>query len=429
MEKEPKSVINSLGLIREQDLRSSFFSSLSQKILEPTEKTWDKAMRDLEHASVAFPSLKIMTLFDKSLCEMMYSQIRCPLNTFNDELNSILQLNATEKVNDTLELFYTRQSSLIPIIYRIILGICSPRELRNQNFENFMGSSIIIFDYNNLFDKEEFEKGYLSPFFYSAMASYFTENQKILSEIYLEYRSFVLSKIWIISYYEYIELLLKLKDLPNMMTKISEVALVIVDSLNQIINQSINFNHEEEVLMEEKTNRKINISFKKKRKSVGNDNTTLSNYDYISLILKSMDIFQKEFNFNLIYTLIDFDRVESLPFLESKKGDEKIFDFKKTFDLSFPCPKNINNKISFLFQIKKWENTNKILCVEGHHQYVINNTNFFSYIYQDRESKDYICRAFFKNLNEDSINLLGTQKIKRVDTIQISDKKNSEKDN
>jgi hypothetical protein len=337
---------------------------------------------------------------NKTLYELMHSQSRFPLQTAEDEMDKILQLNTSDCLNDTFEFFYTKNYTITPLLYRIIICSCSPDEVFNCSI-GYPNQKAIIFNYTDIFDRSVFDKEFLYPFFESEVFSLiqaeieqFENNSQKTSQVfvppakellYKEYMRKIYDNIYIINYLDLVELILKLQDLPNIIRKIKDVSLVIVDSPNLLLNQTLNYEYDDEIVKEEIQTRKSNLTIHKKRKkSLKGEEIGIT--EQMNKVINNI---QTEFNFNLIYTLFDFDRISELNYLKYKLN--KQFDNKKCVNVKI----GDEDRCEFIFHLKDIQDKHKIYSLEPIPCYVNCNINMFGYVIYVGEGH-FIFKAFMK---------------------------------
>jgi hypothetical protein len=106
---------------------------------------------------------ELNTVCDKTLNEVIHSREKYKIET-TENYEEVLNINMDKKTNDIFEFFYTKNYTICPILYDVILNMSSPDDIGGLNLP-YSNQKTLIFDYTNLFDKETFEKEYLCPFF------------------------------------------------------------------------------------------------------------------------------------------------------------------------------------------------------------------------------------------------------------------------
>ena len=334
----------------------------------------------------------------------MHGQMRNKLNTLNLELDSIFHYNESDRNNDIFELFYTTNATIAPIIYRTILSTCSPNNIGDIRLD-YLNDKCLIFNHTNCFDVEMFDQEYVAPFFSEQVLpalikeiEYDEENiygihegqlDILQKKWYEEYSEKLHKNIFLIDYFILPELLLKIQDLPNLFRKIKSVGLVILDSPNLLINQKINFEYEDEVINDENVNRKTTVNFgKNKRKSLSTCEKSIFEH-----IIKVIHNLQNEFNFNLIITHYDFERIETLNYLKFKMNWDGFYydNINKNFRIGLFG----DSKVEFIFTLKQFEDKHKIFSIEPTVSYINYNGNAFAYLTYEGGGT-YRFRAFYK---------------------------------
>ena len=372
-----------------------------------SENKYSKMLKEMSNLN-ELRHLNIDLADEKTLYEQMHLQTKYPLDTSNEKLNELFQLNQSENSNDTFELFYTKNYTITPLLYRIIISMTSPDIVGELNL-GYCNQKVLIFNYTNIFEKDTFDKEFLKPFFHSTVlpelkkeydsSDDYNENEYPINYWLEEYSNKVYNNIFIVNYTNLTELFFKIQNLPIFLKQLKEISLIILDSPNLLINQSVGLNYESESLAEETVNYKTTVAFnKKKRKSLKTDEKNI--YEIINNLINN---FQKEFNFNLIITLYDFERLLSLNYLKYRAGDENFM-----FNISNNFLVNVDpnsDRSSFMFQLKDFRDRHKIYSLEPIESYVNFNCNVFGYIIYIRENI-YEFRAYFKKDQFDQIILL-----------------------
>lgn len=314
---------------------------------------------------------------DKTLLELMNQQTRITLETQNQHFNDILQLDFTKVSNDVFEIHYHKQSVIYPFLNEIILNMSSPDELRGNPFD-FLNHKTIIFEYGRFFDINSFIVEYLTPFFYdkilSMIATDLNENQII--NLLSEYKERVLSNIYCFSYFSLPELLLKLQNLPYVITQLREVGLVILDSPNLLLSEDIKLSH----ISDKDGNLTSHINLKKRKGTSQKNNGW---YETINILLNN---FRAEFNFNLIYTFYDYKRVESLNHIKYKMNDQNfIFDNNSKY---FKIKIGEEDRLQIIFSSNSFvEDKQKLYFLETESSYYNLDINIFGIVNYLGESK------------------------------------------
>lgn len=354
-----------------------------------------------EHSELNLGAL----LPNKTLYEIMHRQTRYQITTNKPELNEVLaSCQKSDKHNDTYEIYYTKNFTFVPLLYNFLINVCSPEDLSGFSLDDFefQDQKAIIYNYTDFFEVEIFEKEFLRPFFEENLYPFLNENFDISDvgdseTLFDEYLGKVLCNIVVVDYFCYLELLLKIQDLPNLIRKVKEVSLVIVDSPNMLINQTINMQHNNfDETGDELGHRRANLQLnKKRRKSLEEEEV-----DFLQKINYTLSRLQFEFNFNLVLTLFDYDRAESLGYLRMKSADYNfIFDNKSRY---FNLKKN---EVQFIFELKDKYFSQRLVAIEPISYYYDCECNIFAYLFKTGEG-GYKFKAFLKNPLEDAVNLL-----------------------
>jgi hypothetical protein len=303
-----------------------------------------------------------------------------------------LNLNSSEKVNETIFLSYTKKYTITPLIYKILIGMCSPDLLKGISI-NFPNQKAIIFDRTNLLELETFENDYLRPFFEKNILILFDNDDNEM--LYNEYKEKILTNIFIIQFFSLPELMLKLQALPYLIKTLKEVSLVIADSINALLSQSVKYiNDEFENEENVQEHRKITFD-KKKRKSL--DETEVKLYTDIDNMFSN---YKKEFNFNLIFTIFNFSRLNTLNYLAFKKSDPNfVCDNQRYFDVKVGDEK----KTEFIFGLKDIDNNNQIMCLEPINHFINCNCTLFACVKIKENNTQLEFKAFIKTPNNDQV--------------------------
>jgi hypothetical protein len=387
-------------------------------------------------------SLNLNLTCDKTLYELMHIQSRYPLQVLDEKFKCLLQIDEEKKSNDTLELFYIKNYTITPILYELILNMSSPYDIGGLNLP-FSNQRTLIFDYTKIFNKEIFHDEYLIPFYENTVRPLLeSEYDGIINEpdIDEDYKNFVensknfwfqefseklFKNIFIISYSSLLELLIRVQNIPNLTKSIKEISLIIIDSPNLLLNQAVKLEHEDEFKDEgnnshlNNVNKKINVNFKKKRKSYLKEDQTI--YEVINTVLNNL---QKEFNFNLIYTFYDFDRVENLNYIKYKMNDQNFsFDnYNKYFNFYI----GEEDRIQFIFHMKNFEDKHKIYSIEPNHCYYNFDCNVFGYMIfigyiEESCSCRYKLLIFMRKRGEGACNIPLLERVIDIERVSLGD--------
>jgi hypothetical protein len=291
--------------------------------------------------------------------------------------------------------------------------MCAPTQIECLNL-NYLNEKAIIFDYTNIIEKKVFEEEYIKPFFYSEvlpqLENEFEEISQSDSVIIKsidkhnwlhEFIKKLYDNIIIIRYTNLIELSLKVQNIPNIIKIIKNVCLIVIDSPNLLISQEIKLDHYEENLNEIKDIRRSSHpqghNIKNKRKS------NKFQHNFFDTIYKNLKCFQKEFNFNLILTLYEYQRNEELNYLKYKFNDSY---FNIEDHSTFICIKiGEEGRIQFIFQPIQFQDKHKIYSFEPHHLYYDLDCNIFGYLISLDDGKFKFC-AYMKKKDVNEIQLL-----------------------
>lgn len=108
-------------------------------------------------------NFELNTVCDKTLNEVIHLQESFKLRN-SEHFKEVLNFNQEKKTNDTYEFFYNKNYTICPLLFDIIMNMSSPDELGGINLP-YSNQKTLVFDYTNIFDKEIFEREYLTPFY------------------------------------------------------------------------------------------------------------------------------------------------------------------------------------------------------------------------------------------------------------------------
>lgn len=384
-------------------------------------------------------------LFEKSLCAMdenykdglyfiadyepdfsiNYPEIKInpiPLFTPSTKLNAALQL---EDKNDCLIFYYTHKKTLYPTIYSQLLGISGKDSIFNQeDLEErdmiWAGMKSIIFtNQKNFINLDIVIEEYIYPILNQQEKN--EEEKKIFIEEFCQ-------NILIQEYLTYEELFMKVKELNTIFTehKIKDVGLIIIDGINSINPQKVEFlrdetgknynlkfyNHNLSYKGEQNSNRKNNRnSFDNKRAKAnsyikntikenlyGNSSKNINNryapsYEILqqSIVTLIMN-YREKFGFNLIITVFDFtqDNFYNLNISGKASYKEKI---KNIYTYSIP---RLQKRCYFAFKLPNIFFPKKISFIEPINFCVNYNENIFGIIINPNNTQKLVFQAFNK---------------------------------
>ena len=223
----------------EQDLR----------LMDENHKKGLSFLTDYEpHFSINCPNLKIGTF---------------PMFTPSTKLNKALQL---EDKNDCLIFYYTHKKTLYPTIYSQLIGISGPRkiftakELNERDFIWAGAKSIIFTNQKNFINLNVLINEYILP-----LLEQYKKNEEE-KNIFIDE---LCNNILIQEYLTYEELLLKVYEINTLLTeyKISNIGLIIIDGINSINPQKLEFVNTEDGKNYRLKFYKFNTSYKAEQNS------------------------------------------------------------------------------------------------------------------------------------------------------------------
>ena len=371
------------------------------------------------HFSINCPNLKIGTF---------------PMFTPSTKLNKALQL---EDKNDCLIFYYTHKKTLYPTIYSQLIGISGPRkiftakELNERDFIWAGAKSIIFTNQKNFINLNVLINEYILP-----LLEQYKKNEEE-KNIFIDE---LCNNILIQEYLTYEELLLKVYEINTLLTeyKISNIGLIIIDGINSINPQKLEFVNTEDgknyrlkfykfntsYKAEQNSNKKNNRnSYGNKRgKSVDSDyyairqnlygyinpssikKNNYENNDYTpskeilqqSIITLIMNYRQK-YDFNLIITVFDYTQDNFYNLNISGKASYKEMN-KNTY--TFTCPELKKENCHFTFKLPKIYFPKKIMYIEPINYCLNYNENIFGIITNPKESSELVFQVFNKDKND-----------------------------
>ena len=322
-----------------------------------------KNFNDLRKKGTNFLIENIRSNF--TLHQAIHIQTIYPLYTSCDSLDEQLKIGKSERINDIFIYHYTKKSTLIPILYNQIISLCGPDDIETDEITLnedviFLNQKCIVFTCDHLMSKELIVKQYVIPILEKEIKY---KNKKIKKTLFEYFIQRLFDNIYIINYVDSVDLLFKVNSLYYVLqNKIKNVALVIIDGVNLLDMEKVEFNLEKET----QSTRKFDIQFKKKRNSYPQENNIETSFekkikkeekeplDIITAVLSSITNIYKKYNFNLVITSFDFDAYSYSKFTEC--GRTMMFDLKSsvTIDLTehnvqfnFKLPQSIQNIHTF----------------------------------------------------------------------------------
>ena len=305
-----------------------------------------------------------------TLGQLIHIQTINPLYTFSDSLDECIQIGKSETLNDVFIYYYTNHSTVYPIIYNQILSITLPDDFSEYEDDltflkefPFLNKKCIVFTCNDLINKTILIEDYIKPILNRDIKYANTKTKHFFTELFI---STILNNIYIMTYHSSIELLIKINNLYNILqNELKDVALIIIDCINNFTSHKIDF----DVLKENDNTRKIDINFKKKRHSYlkdrshvknnnkDNNNECINDNEIIYAIMNCISNLYQMFNFNYIITCFDYDNYSHLKYVSS--GKNFMFDTKrnqnivldnKGISFNFRLPNNINKHIVYIIE-------------------------------------------------------------------------------
>ena len=349
-----------------------------------------------------------------------------PLVTPSTRLNKALQI---EDKNQPFIYYYTQKYTMFPVIYNQIIGLSGSDKIFNDGESRdfiFANKKTLIFTN----EKKFINKDILLDDFITPMLNQYHKNEKE-KEIFIDS---LFKNILIHTYLTYDELLIKVIDLFRIFTnrEIKDVGLVIIDGINSLSPQKIDFNKiegnnneitfnlkfykhkepkkknlinlddsssDEKIKENNYEDEKINI-YLGKNKKYGNfldDFRIPPDEELEQGIVNAIMHFQYRFNFNLIMTVFDYQQ-ENI-FNNAMAGKSLNKDFSKN------CEILINEKLEeegccFQFQLPKIYFPQKISFIEPINQCLNYNYYIFGLLTNNNNSNKLLFQAFKKEEGE-----------------------------
>ncbi len=410
----------------------------SDNILEIDEEVDDDKI-DIEEDNIFEKALCAMDEnYKKGLCiitdyepdfSINYPKIKVnpvPMFTPSTKLNAALQL---EDKNECLIFYYTHKKTLYPTIYCQLLGISgvdsifTQEELNERDFIWAGVKSIIFTNQKNFINLDILIEEYINPI----MKQYKKNEQE--KNIFIEE---LCQNILIQEYLTYEELFLKLKELNILFTehKIKDVGLIIIDGLNSINPQKVEFLNDEtgknynlkfykyniSYKGESNSNRKNNRnSFDNKRAKSNNNkgaikenlygniysNNASNRYAPSNEILQQSIVtlimnYREKFDFNLIITVFDFAQDNFYNLNISGKASYKEKN-KNTYTCSIP---QLKKRCYFAYKLPSIYFPKKIMYIEPINFCVNYNENIFGIIINPNNTQKLVFQAFNKEKDD-----------------------------
>ena len=349
-----------------------------------------------------------------------------PLMTPSTRLNKALQI---EDKNQSFIYYYTQKYTMFPVIYNQIIGLSGSDQIfkigESRDFI-FANKKTLIFTN----EKKFINKDILLNEFITPMLNQYHKNEQE-KNIFIDS---LFKNILIHSYLTYDELLIKIIDLFRIFSnkEIKDVGLIIIDGINSISPQRVDFNKiegnnneiefklkfykhkeikkknlinlddsssDEKIQENNYEDEKINI-YLGKNKKYGNflDDFRIPPDDELQQgIVNAIMYFQFRFNFNLIMTV--FDCQQEIIFNNAMAGKSLNKDFSKN------CEIFVNDKLeeegcSFQFQLPKIYFPQKIIFIEPINQCLNYNYYIFGLLTNNNNSNKLLFQAFKKDEGE-----------------------------
>ena len=349
-----------------------------------------------------------------------------PLMTPSTRLNKALQI---EDKNQSFIYYYTQKYTMFPVIYNQIIGLSGSDQIfkigESRDFI-FANKKTLIFTNEKKFINKDI---LLNEFIIPMLNQYHKNEQE--KNIFIDS---LFKNILIHSYLTYDELLIKIIDLFRIFSnkEIKDVGLIIIDGINSISPQRVDFNKiegnnneiefklkfykhkeikkknlinlddssfDEKIQENNYEDEKINI-YLGKNKKYGNflDDFRIPPDDELQQgIVNTIMYFQFRFNFNLIMTV--FDCQQEIIFNNAMAGKSLNKDFSKN------CEIFVNDKLeeegcSFQFQLPKIYFPQKIIFIEPINQCLNYNYYIFGLLTNNNNSNKLLFQAFKKDEGE-----------------------------
>ena len=351
-----------------------------------------------------------------------------PMFTPSTKLNAALQL---EDKNECLIFYYTHKKTLYPTIYCQLIGlsgvdsIFSPEELNERDFIWAGRKSIIFTNQKNFINLDILIEEYINPI----MKQYKKNEEE--KNIFIEQ---LCQNILIQEYLTYEELFMKVKELNTLITehKIKDLGLVIIDGINSINPQKVEFLNDEagknynlkfykynisykgEINSNKKKNRNSNENKRAKTNNNNNksaikenlyrnisSNNTSNRYVPSNEILQQSIVtlilnYREKFNFNLIITVFDYTQDNFYNLNISGKASYKEKN-KNTYTYSIP---ELKKRCYFAFKLPSIFFPKKIMYIEPINFCVNYNENIFGIIINPNNTQKLVFQAFNKEKDD-----------------------------
>ena len=350
-----------------------------------------------------------------------------PMFTPSTKLNAALQL---EDKNECLIFYYTHKKTLYPTIYCQLIGlsgvdsIFSQEELNERDFIWAGRKSIIFTNQKNFINLDILIEEYINQI----MKQYKKNEEE--KNIFIEQ---LCQNILIQEYLTYEELFMKVKELNTLITehKIKDLGLVIIDGINSINPQKVEFLNDEAGKNYNLKFYKYNISYKgeinsnkkknrnsneNKRAKTNNNNKSaikenlyrnISSNNTSNRYVPSNEILQQsivtlilnyreKFNFNLIITVFDYTQDNFYNLNISGKASYKEKN-KNTYTYSIP---ELKKRCYFAFKLPSIFFPKKIMYIEPINFCVNYNENIFGIIINPNNTQKLVFQAFNKEKDD-----------------------------
>ncbi len=387
-----------------EELENSNFTEISK---------YEKMKNYLEQNKTLNKNNKITysLLSDLNLSQLIHTQTIFPLFTSSVSIDYILDIGKSDYLNDIFIYYYSTPKALYPVLYTQIINLCGSDEYSSEHYL-FLNKKCVIFTNNNFIHPKILIEKFIIPL---------CKKLKLSKEIN-RFSKHLLNNIFIITYSNYLELLIKINDLPNILRdKIPDTALLIIDGLNYINFQKVDLEFSKDNSKERKFEFQIKKGKKRNICSSGKKNEINFNFinenedEICKLILSSISNIYSLYNFNLIFTCCDIEHsfnqvISSVVNLthDIKNIIYKKFDnYKCIFNFKLPSKKLDNHKIIFIEPILECTNDER---------------DFFGIISKG-EKTDFLFRVYIKE--EKSVKMKEIFKIE----VDYEKKKNSNENN
>jgi hypothetical protein len=342
------------------------------------------------------------------------------LFTPSTRLNNALQIG--EK-NETFIFYYTHKKTLYPTIYNQLIGISGSSSAFIGKAKDFIyanATTLIFTNQKNFINLKVLIKEYVDPLFKDNQLNEDQQNNFIES---------LLNNIHLHEYLTYEELLVKLNELNIYMKehKINNVGLIIIDGINTINPQKVEFLDENGTLKFFKLNtknesnpnpeKKMKNSSEKKNKKKKSFNTAIKqnlygndyndklndNIDFRSheimqqTIVNLITNYQKRYNFNLIITIFDFTQYNFFNLNLQGKASNKEMN-KNTYTVN--TEELQKEHCYFTFKLPKIFFPKRIMFIEPLNLCVNFNQNIFGLITNPINTQNLEFQVFKKETND-----------------------------